>query len=240
MKRLLICMLCACALQITVSARALDQYLQLTQIALAPDGARIELRLIPGVQVAERIYALIDANGDGQITTAEEQAYSRRVSQDIELALNGVSVPLKLTDLQFPTKQEMREGLGTIRLTYVAPATLGAADHQQLYFRNNHLPELGVYLVNALVPTSSRIKIVGQERDSLQREMRLSFHITSRGIRGPRPWAGVLMLCLCLALLFPQWKHLRRYLRRINKVKIQAKKPLQPTEVGTQNFPKPI
>ncbi|HEX8143817.1 MAG TPA: hypothetical protein VF553_14560 [Pyrinomonadaceae bacterium] len=37
----------------------------------------------------------------------------------------------------------------------------------QLPFRNNHLPELVVYLVNAPVPTTSEIKISGQERDPL-------------------------------------------------------------------------
>ena len=96
MKRLLRCLLCACALHLTGSAHVLDQYLQVAQIALAPDGVRIELRLTPGVQVAERICTLIDADRDGQITTAEEQAYARRVLQDLELAINGVNAPLTL------------------------------------------------------------------------------------------------------------------------------------------------
>lgn len=220
MRRLLFCLLSACAWHITVSAHVLDQYLQVAQIALAPDGVRIELRLTPGVQVAERIRTLIDADTDGQITTAEEQAYARRVRQDLELSINGVNAPLTLINIEFPTQQEMREGLGTIRLTFVAAATLGAGDHQQLYFRNNHLPELGVYLVNGLVPTTSEIKISGQERDPLQREMRLNFHVTPAGIGGLRPWIGVLMCGLCLVLFFPQWKHLRQLFRRFNDEQI--------------------
>ena len=96
-----------------------------------------------------------------------------------------------------------------------------------LSFRNDHLPELGVYLVNALVPATSEIKISGQARDPLQREMRLSFHVTTTdSAQAPhtRPWTGVLMLCLCLVLLLPQWKHLRQYLRQGNDEQIQAKK----------------
>ena len=235
MRRLLISLLCACSLHVSVAAHVLDQYLQLTQIALAPDGVRIELRLIPGVQVAESIYTLIDADGDGYISKAEELAYSRRVLQDIELAINGINAPLTMTDVQFPTKQDMREGLGTIRLTYMAAGKLSAGDHQQLYFRNNHLPDFGVYLVNALVPTTSKIKISGQERDPLQRVMRLSFQITSKGIIGSRAWTGLLILCLFLALLFIQSKYMRQSSNRINKVKVQAKKYFQPTKVGTQN-----
>ena len=224
MKRWLFCLLSACALHLTVSAHVLDQYLQVAQIALAPDGVRVELRLIPGVQVADRICPLIDTDGNGQITTAEEQAYARRVLQDVALAVNGVNAPLTLTELQFPTQQEMREGLGTIRLTLTAAGTLGAAAQQQIHFRNNHAPELSVYLVNALVPTASEIKISGQERDPLQREMRLRFDVTPTDTVRQRSWTGVFMFCLCLLLLLSQWKHLRQFLRRWNDKKMYAKK----------------
>jgi hypothetical protein len=78
--------------------------------------------------------------------------------------------------------------------------------------------------VNALVPTTNEIKIRGQERDPLQRELRLRFHLTPTDTRGPRTWTGVLMFCLCLLLLLPQWKRLRQFLRRWNEKKIYAKK----------------
>ena len=219
-----LCLLCVCAAHHPAAAHVLDQYLQVTQIALAPNNVRIELRLIPGIQVAKKICALIDTDGDGQITKAEEQAYTQRVSQDIELAICNVKAPLTLINSQFPPQQEMREGVGTIRLTYEASATLGAADYPQVYFRNNHLPELGVYLVNALIPATNAIKLGGQERDPLQREMRLSFHVTPAITSGSRSWAGVLMFFLCLALLFSQWKHLRQFLRRYHEEKIHARK----------------
>ncbi len=224
MKRLMLCLLSACALSITAAAHVLDQYLQVAQIALAPDGVRIELRLIPGIEVADQICTLIDADGNGQITTAEEQVYARRVLQDLQLAINNVNTSLSLTNVQFPTRQEMREGLGTIRLTFETTTQLGAAAQQQIHFRNNHLPELGVYLVNALVPTANEIKISRQERDPLQRELRLNFHIVAAETRAPLRWQGVLILCLCLLLLLPQWKHLRRYLRRGNDEPMQAGK----------------
>lgn len=213
MKRLLACVLCAFAFQATAAAHVLDEYLQVAQIALAPGGARVELRLIPGVQVADRVFAMIDVDDDGQISSAEEQAYARRVLQDIALEVDGRRAPLALTGIHFPARREMNEGVGAIRLDLAAEAALGAAGEHQLSLRNDHLPELGVYLVNALVPTTSEIKISGQARDPLQREMRLSFHVTPPDTHAPRPWTGVLMLCLCLVLLFPQWKHLRQYLR---------------------------
>ena len=220
MKRLLACFLCTLAFQATAVAHVVDEYLQQAQIALAPGGARVELRLIPGVQVADRVMAMIDVDDDGRISPAEEQAYARRVLQDIALEVDGRRAPLKLTGIHFPAWREMNEGNGAIRLDLtVDAAALGTAGEHQLSFRNDHMPELGAYLANALVPATSEIKISGQERDPLQREMRLSFHFTPANVQGPQPWTGVLMLCLCLALLFPQWKHLRQYLRRRNNEK---------------------
>ena len=233
MKRLLACCLfCAFAFQATAAAHVLDEYVQAAQITLAPGGVRIELRLTPGVDVAGRVFTLIDSNGDGQISTAEEQAYAQRVLQDIALEVDGRRAPLALTGVQFPSRREMNEGDGAIRLDLAAEAALGTAGAHQLSFRNDHLPKLSAYLINALVPTTSEIKLGGQTRDPLQREMRLSFHVspyvTPHVIPAVTyrlwPWAGVLMLCLCLALLISQRKHLRPYLRRRNRGQVQAKK----------------
>lgn len=95
----------------------------------------------------------------------------------------------------------MNEGLDAICLNLAAGA-------HQLSFSNDHLPELGVYLANALVPATNAIKINKQERDTLQRELRINFHATTDHGRGRLDWAGVLVFCLCLALLLPQWKRL--------------------------------
>jgi hypothetical protein len=224
MKRLLACVLCALAFQATAAAHVLDEYVQAAQIVLAPDGARVELRLTPGVQVAGRVFKMIDSDGDGQISSAEEQAYARRVMQDIALEVDGRRAPLALTGVHFPSRREMSEGVGAIRLDLAAEAASGASGEHRLSFRNDHLPEISDYLVNALVPATSEIKISGQTRDPLQREMRLSFHVTSHvtpaGTRGLWSWTGVLILCLCLVLLLSQWKHLRQYLRRRNDEQI--------------------
>ena len=201
MKRLLACFFCAFAFQATAAAHVLDQYLQVAQIALAPDGVRVELRLVPGVQVADRIFALIDVDGDGKISPAEEQAYARRVLQNVALEVDGRRTPLALTGVRFPSRREMNEGTGAIRLDLAAEAALGAASEHQLSFRNDHLPELGVYLVNALVPTTDAIKITGQQRDALQHVLQVDFRVLSVDTRAWPRWTGVLLFGLCLALL---------------------------------------
>jgi len=211
MKRLLTCFFCAVAFQATAVAHVLDQYLQVAQIALEPGIVRVELRLIPGVQVADRIFALIDVDGDGQISPAEEQAYARLVLRDIALEVDGVRAPLALTGLQFPSRLEMSEGNGAIRLDLAAEVALGVAGEHQLSFRNDHIPELSVYLANALIPTIEAIKITGQERDALQHGIRVNFRVLSAGAPAWPRWTTMLLLFgLCPAMLFPKWRRLRR------------------------------
>jgi hypothetical protein len=203
-------------------AHVLDQYLQVAKIALAPDGVRVELRLIPGARVADRVFALIDVDGDGQISPAEERAYARRALHDVALEVDGRRATLALTAVQFPSRREMNEGVGAIRLDLAAEAALGAAGEHQLSFRNDHLPELGVYLANALIPTTDAIKITGQRRDVLQRGLQVDFRVLSADARAWPRWTGVLLFGLCLALLFPQWKRLRGFLRRFAAERIAA------------------
>jgi hypothetical protein len=213
MKRLLFCLLCACALPITAPAHTLDQYLQAAQIALAPGAVRVELRLTPGARVADRVFALIDVDGDGQISPAEEQAYARRALRDVALEVDGRRTPLTLTGIRFPSRREMNEGVGAIRLDLAAEADFGAEGEHQLTFRNDHLPELGVYMANALVPATDAIKITGQLRDALQRGLQVDFRVSSADGRAWPRRTGMLLFGLCVALLLPRWKRLRRFWR---------------------------
>jgi hypothetical protein len=200
MKRLLLCLFGACALTVTGSAHVLDQYLQVAQIAFSADEVRVELRLVPGAQIAARVFALMDADGNGQLATTEQQAYAQRVRQDLSLTINQKAAPLKLVEAVFPERSAMNEGLGAIRLTFTAPAGVGAPARQQLAFRNDHLPEFSAYLVNPLIPESAAIKITGLQRDVLQRGLQVDFQATATH-NGWLGW-GVLLCGFGLVLLY--------------------------------------
>jgi hypothetical protein len=170
--------------------------------------------LIPGAQIAARVFALMDADGDGQLATTEQQAYAQRVRQELSLTINQEAAPLMLAEAVFPERSAMNEGLGAIRLTFTAPAGVGAPARQQLAFRNDHLPELSAYLVNPLIPESAAIKITGLQRDVLQRGLQVDFQATPVAASNGMRWLGQMlwMLCgLCLTLLFFFWKYWRRF-----------------------------
>ena len=180
MKRLLFGLICTAVLSTSVSAHVLDEYVQKAQIDVAPTGTNIELNLTPGVEVFHQVFALIDLDRDGQISSSEEQDYAQRVLHDVEFVFDGQQIFLRLKGLQFSTMSELKEGIGAIRLDLSTEARLSDGDHK-LYFRNNHLPDLSVYLANALVPTNEQFKVTGQERDALQRQLEVTFRVTAPG-----------------------------------------------------------
>jgi hypothetical protein len=200
-----------------------DEIVQAAQLTLASNGVAIELRLTPGVALTDRAFAMIDRDGDGTISPAEEEAYARRIMQDLTLELDQQRMGLRLKETQFPSKSDLKAGVGVIRLTLWADGSLRNAGEHQTLFRNNHLPKLSTYLANVLVPTSEGIRITGQQRDALQQELRVNLHVNSADTPVPlsiapvaRPlWPKVLMIISGLALVISICLALR--LRHRNK-----------------------
>jgi hypothetical protein len=157
-----------------VSAHRLDEYLQATRISLEPDRVRVEINLTPGAEVADSIFDMIDLDRNGDVSAAEEAAYAQHFIDGLSLHVDDRAFPLTVGEYRFPSLAEMRRGEGIIRLHAMA-ATRAESRRHQLRFANSHRPDIGVYLVNALIPTDKRIGITGQSRDMLQREFSLEY-----------------------------------------------------------------
>ena len=158
----------------TALAHRLDEYLQATRLAFARDRIVLKIDLTPGVDVAPTVFAQIDSSRDRQISEGESRAYAKQVLNEIGIELDGRKQRLEIVRIEFPTFEEMSLGVGIIRIEARATWTLTPGSHE-LFVRNNHRPDCGVYLVNALVPASPDIEITGQKRDPLQREIRVEF-----------------------------------------------------------------
>ena len=102
------------------AAHPLDEYVQNTYIDLTLDRTTLELNLTPGVLVAPEMVALIDTDGDGEISETEGEAYANDVLRDIFLEVDDEPQPLTLASSQFPTPLDISAGLGTIRLQVAA------------------------------------------------------------------------------------------------------------------------
>jgi ABC-type nickel/cobalt efflux system permease component RcnA len=159
-------------------AHPLDEYVQNTYIDLAPDRTTLELNLTPGVLVAPQVVALIDTDGDGEISETEGDAYANDyVLRDIALEVDGEPQPLTLVGGSFPTPLDMSAGMGTIRLHVAAEAPGGVPGDHSLSFRNDHQPVNSKYLVNAF-KKSSEVEIAQQDREKLQHAIRVDYAVT--------------------------------------------------------------
>jgi nickel/cobalt exporter len=160
------------------AAHPLDEYVQNTYIDLAPDRTTLELNLTPGVLVAPEVVALIDADGDREISEAEGEAYANDfVLRDIALEVDGETQPLTILDGSFPTPLDTSAGMGTIRLHVAAEAPEGVPGNHSLSFRNDHQPVNSKYLLNAF-KKSGEVEIARQDRDELQNAIRVDYALT--------------------------------------------------------------
>ena len=158
----------------------LDEYLQATRLAFSRDRVALELDLTPGVSVAQQVFAMIDRDGDARVSAVEIEAYGQRVLRDLSLRIDGRVCTLTLVRAESPTWDEIREGLGTIRLEAFAEAPLAKYGRHRVVYDNTHQPAIGVYLVNALTPSVTDLTIGPARRDMLQRRIDLDVDVTTR------------------------------------------------------------
>ena len=188
-------------------AHRLDEYLQAARISIELGYIDVEIDLTPGAAVANDVFAGIDRNHSGDISPAEGEAYAATVLRSLSLTVDGEMRPLSLESHTIPSLADMRRGEGVIRLSVrtVMPVSNGL---HHLKFANGNRPDIGVYLVNVLIPENERIRIAGQSRDLLQREFDLHYTITDRASTLEAanqfwpPCLGLVLAGICLSALF--------------------------------------
>ena len=174
-------------------AHRLDEYLQATRVDVLRDRVRVEIDLTPGVAVAPSILASIDADRDGRISMAEADAYGSEVLRHVALVQDDQRQTLTLERIEVPSADEILAGMGTIRLEARALVTSARGQHR-LSFRNSHRTDVGVYLVNALAPSTNQLTIKGQRRDAEQRGIELDYAVASGPLGSAEVPLGLLTL----------------------------------------------
>lgn len=163
-----------------LSAHRLDQYLQATLISVEKNHVQAFMRLIPGVAVSSTVLASVDTNADGILSKAEQQAYAEQVLRDVSISIDGKSLSPRLVSVEFPKVEEMRAGLGEIKIEFSADLPPGGAS-RKLVFENHHQSRIAAYLVNCLVPGDKDIRVTAQNRNELQSFYELDY--SEAGVR---------------------------------------------------------
>lgn len=168
----------------SASAHRKDEYLQAARIAIDPDRVQLTLDLTPGISVADAILAGIDRDRDAAISAQETRDYALNVLTCIALDVDDVPVRLELAGSTFPAVDDVRNGEGAMRVEAVAQMPRLRDGAHRLHYRNDHRPDIGVYLANALVPGSTRVAVTAQRRDRDQRDLIIDYVLEPDATRG--------------------------------------------------------
>jgi hypothetical protein len=168
---------------ILAPAHRLDEYLQATILSIDKDQLHAEMTLTPGVAVFPKLASAI----------ADQRTYAERVLGDLALTIDGQRLTPQLLSAKFPSVEEMKQGLGRIRIEFKADLPASGGNHK-LIFENHHESAIGAYLVNSLVPRDPDLHITGQTRNDSQSHYELDYTQTS----GPSEllWLGSAALIL--------------------------------------------
>jgi hypothetical protein len=177
------------SLGLSLHAHRLDEYLQATILSVEKDHVQGSMRLIPGVAVAPAVLAGIDSNQDGFISEAEQRIYAETVLRDVALSIDGNRLNPRLVSVAFPAMQQMKEGLGEIRIELRADLPSGSSN-RKLAFENHHQSSISVYLMNCLVPRDRDIRITAQSRNENQSWYQLEY-AQADGRAAPAPSRSV-------------------------------------------------
>ena len=175
-------------------AHRVDEYLQATRIAIGIDRVDLEIDLTAGTAIASEAAAWIDTNHDGRISNSEGRQYAQEVLRSIELSVDLHDVALTVDDINVPDLAQMSAGTGAVRLQVYGRMPAPSAGHHQVVYSNRHRSESSVYLVNALVPSDSRIQLTDQRRDNAQHQLKLEYTMA-----GGRTWTSFLLVGLAMA-----------------------------------------
>ncbi len=156
---------------------------------MARDRLTLDMDLTSGVSIAPGIVETLDLDADHAIASSEAEAYGRSVLSDLHVTLDGSPVGMTLIRIEIPAIDEIRNGLGTIRLRAEGRIEVGAGRHRVSIF-NNHRPDASVYMVNALVPDDPGVHIVSQTRDRRQQAFHLETAVSPQWPVGLL-WAGM-------------------------------------------------
>ena len=171
-------------------AHRLDEYLQATIVSVEEKQVQFSMRLIPGVAVSSEVVRDVDSNRDGKVSETEGRVYAERVLHNLSLSLDGHTLSPRLVSAAFPRIEDMKEGVGEIRIEFTA-ALPRDGTNRKLVFENHHDAAISVYLVNCLAPRDPRIRVLSQNRNRNQSVYELDY-VQSAAPSGDRlsAWAS--------------------------------------------------
>ena len=165
----------------------------------------VEVTLLPGMDMASKVYALLDTDGDGGISESERSAWGKEFLSRQTVTLDGRPLPITLQSVRAAPLSEMKEGHSEIVVHFIADLGPGVRGAHALMCANRYSPVPCSYQSNGLVPKDPSVRITAHRRDEQQHELTLDVAFgknpasanptTSPSVAGGPGLPSVLVLC---------------------------------------------
>ena len=132
------------------AAHPIDEVVQGAYLTLAPGLVQLEFDLAPGVEVAASVVAALDADGSGDATEAEAQAFGEALLALLTVTLDGEAVAWTLDEVTFTSLPMLASGNDVLKVTATAPRPDAEGTHE-LAFENRYDPAKSRVMANVFL-----------------------------------------------------------------------------------------
>ena len=167
------------ALAAPLHAHRVEGLLQNSLVEVLPSQVGVEVTLVPGIDIAPKIVALLDADGDGVFSESESAAWSARFMAAQSVTVDGQSLPLKLEGIRASPLAEMNSGHAEIIVHFTADIAALVRGPRTIVCANRYEPIPCSYQTNGLVPKTPGVRLNLCGRDERQQEITLAAEFPS-------------------------------------------------------------
>lgn len=163
----------ALATQSPLHAHRTSGLQQASLVDIVPSQVEVEVTLLPGVDIAPRICALLDPNGDGLCSPAESRAWATDFLAAQSVTVDGHSLPLTLGSVRLCPLPEMSSGHAEIVVSFSASLGSLAQGSRTVLCVNRYEALPSGYQVNGLLPRTPGLRIRSHKGNDRQQELTL-------------------------------------------------------------------
>jgi len=162
------------SLATALHAHRLEGLIQSSLVEIEPSQIRVQVTLIPGVDIAPKIKALLDPNGDGESSEIESKAWTGEFMARQRVTVDGQSLPLTIQTVRSSPLSELADGHAEIVIDYTAELGKLAQGQRTIVCANRYEPIPCIYQCNGIVPKTPGVRIDNHRRDVGQQELTLA------------------------------------------------------------------
>jgi len=167
-------------------AHRLEGLVQSSLVEVLPTQIGVQITLVPGIDIAPRIRALVDPDGDGESSEIESEAWAELFMARQTVTVDGQSLPLVLQKVRSSPLAELAGGHAEIIVNFTADLGKLASGPRTIACANRYEPIPCIYQCNGLVPKAPCVRISSHRRDERQQELTLEVEFSGAAAHASR------------------------------------------------------